>query len=365
MKIVFMGTPEFAEASLQKLLETEHRIVGVFTQPDKPKGRGYKLVAPPVKELAFAHNIPVYQPQKMRDGTALTILQELQPDLIVVVAYGKILPREILELPRYGCINVHGSLLPKYRGAGPIQWSVINGEEITGVTTMYMGEGLDTGDMILKKETPIGENETYGELHDRLKEIGAQALVETIALIEEGKAPREAQDDSLSSYAPMLDKQVARLNFSEDAKTLHNLIRGLSPWPVAHTTLDGKPVTEIVAGERYKVTLTVKNAASRYFVVVEDFIPAGFEIINTSLATESQEQAAALNAGGYSGFERDEKYDDRIAAFADYLPAGEHTYSYLVSASVAGTFAYPSLWASQMYEPAVFGRNATETLVIK
>lgn len=240
MKIVFMGTPEFAEASLQKLLETEHRIVGVFTQPDKPKGRGYKLVAPPVKELALAHNIPVYQPQKMRDGTALTILQELQPDLIAVVAYGKILPREILELPRYGCINVHGSLLPKYRGAGPIQWSVINGEEITGVTTMYMGEGLDTGDMILKKETPIGENETYGELHDRLKEIGAQALVETIALIEEGKAPREAQDDSLSSYAPMLDKQVARLNFSEDAKTLHNLIRGLSPWPVAHTTLDGK-----------------------------------------------------------------------------------------------------------------------------
>lgn len=240
MKIVFMGTPEFAEASLRKLLETEHQIVGVFTQPDKPKGRGYKLVAPPVKELALAHNIPVYQPQKMRDGTALEILQELQPDLIAVVAYGKILPKEILELPRYGCINVHGSLLPKYRGAGPIQWSVINGEEVTGVTTMYMGEGLDTGDMILKKETPIGENETYGELHDRLKEIGAQALVETIALIEQGKAPREVQDDSLSSYAPMLDKQIARIDFTKDAKTLHHLICGLSPWPVAHTTLDGK-----------------------------------------------------------------------------------------------------------------------------
>ena len=240
MKIVFMGTPEFAEASLQKLLETDHQIVGVFTQPDKPKGRGYKLVAPPVKELALAHNIPVFQPQKMRDGTALDILQELQPDLIAVVAYGKILPKEILELPRYGCINVHGSLLPKYRGAGPIQWSVINGESVTGVTTMYMGEGLDTGDMILKKETPIGENETYGELHDRLKEIGAQALVETIELIEQGKAPREVQDDSLSSYAPMLDKQIARLDFTKDAQTLHNLIRGLSPWPVAHTTVDGK-----------------------------------------------------------------------------------------------------------------------------
>ena len=179
MRIVFMGTPEFAQASLQKLIETGHNIVGVFTQPDKPKGRGYKLVAPPVKELALEHNIPVYQPEKMKDGTALSILKELNPDLIAVVAYGRILPKDILELPKYGCINVHGSLLPKYRGAGPIQWSVIDGEPVTGVTTMYMGEGLDTGDMILKKETPIGENETYGELHDRLKEIGAEALVET------------------------------------------------------------------------------------------------------------------------------------------------------------------------------------------
>ena len=157
-----------------------------------------------------------------------------------MVAYGKILPKEILELPKYGCVNVHGSLLPKYRGAGPIQWSVINGEPVTGVTTMYMGEGLDTGDMILKKETPIGENETYGELHDRLKEIGAQALLETLDLIEEGKAPRVKQDDSLSSYAPMLDKKIAKLDFTKPAAELHNLIRGLSPWPVAHTTCNGK-----------------------------------------------------------------------------------------------------------------------------
>lgn len=168
MRIVFMGTPEFAAASLEQLLTTRHEVVGVFTQPDKPKGRGYKLVPPPVKELALAHQIPVFQPQKMRDGQALEILQQLQPELIAVVAYGKLLPKEILELPKYGCINVHGSLLPKYRGAGPIQWSIIDGEKTTGVTTMYMGEGLDTGDMILKKETPIGENETYGELHDRL-----------------------------------------------------------------------------------------------------------------------------------------------------------------------------------------------------
>lgn len=240
MRIVFMGTPDFAAASLQKLLETQHEIVGVFTQPDKPKGRGYKLVAPPVKEIALKHDIPVYQPVKMKDGTALAILKELNPDLIAVVAYGRILPKEILELPKYGCINVHGSLLPKYRGAGPIQWSVIDGESVTGVTTMYMGEGLDTGDMILKKETPIGENETYGELHDRLAVIGADALVETISLIEQDCAPREKQDDSLSCYAPMLDKKIAKIDFAKPAQQLHNLIRGLSPWPVAHTTFDGK-----------------------------------------------------------------------------------------------------------------------------
>lgn len=240
MRIVFMGTPDFAAASLKELLKTKHEIAGVFTQPDKPKGRGYHLVAPPVKELAVQHGLAVYQPQKMRDGEALSVLKELNPDLIAVVAYGKLLPKEILELPKYGCVNVHGSLLPKYRGAGPIQWSVIDGEPVTGVTTMYMGEGLDTGDMILKKETPIGEEETYGELHDRLAEIGAQALIETLDLIEQGEAPREKQDDSLSSYAPMLDKEIARLDFSQPAQKLHNLIRGLSPWPVARTLYNGK-----------------------------------------------------------------------------------------------------------------------------
>ena len=174
----------------------------MFTQPDKPKGRGYKLVPPPVKELALAHQIPVFQPQKMRDGQALEILQQLQPELIAVVAYGKLLPKEILELPKYGCINVHGSLLPKYRGAGPIQWSIIDGEKTTGVTTMYMGEGLDTGDMILKKETPIGENETYGELHDRLAVIGAQALVETVDLLEQGIGNRVViqKDSQITDY---------------------------------------------------------------------------------------------------------------------------------------------------------------------
>ena len=235
-----MGTPDFAVASLKRLVEDGHEICGVFTQPDRPKNRGHKLAFSPVKEYALSQGLSVYQPTKMRDGTALALVRELHPELIVVAAYGRILPPEVLAIPQYGCINLHVSLLPKYRGAGPIQWSVINGEPVTGVTTMYMGEGLDTGDMILKKETPIGENETYGELHDRLKEIGAQALLETLDLIEEGKAPRIKQDDSLSSYAPMLDKKIAKLDFTKPAAELHNLIRGLSPWPVAHTTCNGK-----------------------------------------------------------------------------------------------------------------------------
>ena len=240
MRIVFMGTPEFAAESLDRLTQTKHEIVGVFTQPDKPQGRGYKLVAPPTKKLALEKNIPVYQPEKMRDGTALAILKELNPDLIAVVAYGKILPKEILELPKYGCINVHASLLPAYRGAGPIQWSVINGEKTTGVTTMYMNEGLDTGDTIMKMETPIGENETYGELHDRLAKIGAELLTVTLEEIEKGRVMRFPQEDEYASYAPMLDKKMAHLDFTKSAQELHNLIRGMNPWPVARTTFKGK-----------------------------------------------------------------------------------------------------------------------------
>lgn len=240
MRIVFMGTPDFAAVSLQRLLDERFDVAGVFTQPDKPKNRGMKLQPSPVKEIALANGLPVFQPEKMRDGTALAALQGLQPDILVVVAYGRILPDELLAAAPHGAINVHGSLLPKYRGAGPIQWSVIDGEPVTGVTTMYMAEGMDTGDMILKKETPIGENETYGELHDRLAVIGAKALTETIDLIEQGKAPRQPQDDALASYAPMLDKKIAKLDFERPAVELHNLIRGLSPWPVAHTTFGGK-----------------------------------------------------------------------------------------------------------------------------
>ncbi|MEG2295496.1 MAG: methionyl-tRNA formyltransferase, partial [Oscillospiraceae bacterium] len=203
MRIVFMGTPDFAVPTLQALLTNNYSIVGVFTQPDKPKGRGYKLTPSPVKQMAISHDLPVFQPAKMRDGEALALLQELKPDLIVVVAYGKILPMDILDLPKYGCINVHGSLLPKYRGAAPIQWSVINGDKLAGVTTMYMAEGMDTGDILLKKSTPILPNETSGMLYERLATIGAALLIDTLK--QRSTIIPEKQDDTLSSHAPMLD----------------------------------------------------------------------------------------------------------------------------------------------------------------
>ena len=219
MKIVFMGTPDFAVPSLQGLIDDGHEILAVYTQPDKPVGRKQVLTPPPVKALALKHGLPVYQPTKMRDGTVAAQLRELAPDLIAVVAYGRILPKEILEIPPYGCINVHGSLLPKYRGAGPIQWSVINGEAETGITTMYMGEGLDTGDILLVQRTPIGPEETAGELFDRLAPMGAD----------------------------MLDKTMAELDFTRPAAELHNLIRGLNPWPVAYTHYGDKKLKVFAA----------------------------------------------------------------------------------------------------------------------
>lgn len=240
MKIVFMGTPEFAVSPLQALLQNGYEVAAVFTQPDKPKGRGYQMAFPPVKELATAHQIPVYQPATLKDGTALSILQEIDPDLIVVVAYGKILPKEILTLPPKGCVNVHGSLLPKYRGAAPIQWSVINGEKETGVTTMLMDEGLDTGDMLLRETVKIGENETAGELFDRLAPIGAQLLLKTLEGLEQGSIAPQKQNDQESTYASMLDKNLSAVNWNKSSREVHNLIRGLTPWPTAYTVLEGK-----------------------------------------------------------------------------------------------------------------------------
>ncbi len=235
-----MGTPDFAVPCLEALIKSRHKVVAVFTQPDKKKGRGYKFAPPPVKELAQRQGIKVFQPETLNSEEVLHVISELEPDLIVVVAYGKILPKAILRLPERGCINVHGSLLPKYRGAAPIQWAVINGEKATGVTTMYMDEGLDTGDILLRAETQIGEDETSGELFNRLSVMGAELLLKTLQGLEKGDIIREKQDDKKASYAPMLNKSLSKINWNNPAAEVHNLVRGLNPWPVAETTLDGK-----------------------------------------------------------------------------------------------------------------------------
>ena len=234
-----MGTPDFAVASLRRLVEDGHEVVGVFTQPDKPKNRGMKLTCSPVKEDALTQDLPVYQPLKMRDGEALGILRELAPELIVVAAYGKILPQEILDLPQYGCINVHSSLLPKYRGAAPIQWSVLNGDKITGVTTMYLAHDMDAGDVIYKAETEIGEYETAGELFDRLMDMGAELLIKTLDDIESGTAPRTPQDHSQATYVGMLDKSICPIDWNNTPRMVLKHIYGLQPWPVATMELDG------------------------------------------------------------------------------------------------------------------------------
>lgn len=235
MRMVFMGTPDFAVNSLERLIQDGHDIVGVFTQPDKPQGRKMKLTPTPVKQLALTHNIPVFQPNTFKNESQLSLLRELNPEVIVVVAYGKLLPGYVLDLPKYGCINVHGSLLPKYRGAAPVQWMVLNGETTAGVTTMYMDRGLDTGDILLTSETEVGENETAGELFDRLAAMGAELISETIKRLPEG-IERKPQDDSQSTYVSVLDKSMCVIDWNKPAQEVHNRIRGLDPWPIAVTT---------------------------------------------------------------------------------------------------------------------------------
>lgn len=240
MRIVFMGTPDFAAASLKKLIDEKYDIAAVFTQPDKPRDRGMKLSYSPVKELALENNIPVYQPTKLRDGTATELIKSLRPDILVVVAYGRILPDDMLEVPKYGAINVHASLLPKYRGAAPIQWAVLNGDKITGVTTMYLASEMDTGDIIYTSETEIGEFETSGELFDRLMIMGAELLARTLRDIEAGTAPRTPQDHSKASYVKMLDKSLSPIEWAKTPREVIKQIYGLQPWPVATAELDGK-----------------------------------------------------------------------------------------------------------------------------
>lgn len=243
LNIVFMGTPDFAQESLKELVEANYNILAVVTNPDKPQGRGMKLVASPVKQYALEKQIPIYQPEKVKNNTEfIEKIKSLNPDVICVVAYGKILPKELLEMPKFGCINVHGSLLPKYRGAAPIQWAVINGDKTTGITTMYMDEGMDTGDMILKEEVTIGEDETTGELWERLSKIGGKLLVQTLKLVEEEKAERRKQEDNFTK-APMLSKEMANINWeNQTAEQIKNLIRGLNPIMGAYSFLNGKKV---------------------------------------------------------------------------------------------------------------------------
>ena len=239
MKILFMGTPEFAVPSLNALLGAGHTVCGVFTQPDKPKNRGMKLLPSPVKVCALSHEIPVFQPAKMRDGEALGYLRELDPELIVVAAYGKILPSEILDYPVKGCINVHSSLLPKYRGAAPINWAILNGETVTGVTIMHMAPALDAGDIISQASTPIGADETAPMLTARLAELGAELLVSAVEAIGAGTAARTPQDEADSTYAPMLSRELSPMDWSKPARTLHDQVRGLLPWPAAVAEFGG------------------------------------------------------------------------------------------------------------------------------
>ena len=269
MKILFMGTPDFALFSLKALVEhSSHEICGVITQPDKPKGRGYALMPPPVKIYATEKSIPVYQPDTLRGEEFASLLDSLSPELIVVAAYGKILPPNVINFPKYGCINVHGSLLPEYRGAAPMQRAIIDGKSVTGVTIMYMAEGLDTGDMLLKREFEIKEHYNFEDIHDGLGALGADTLLEVIEMLENGSAQRIPQDDSLSTYAKKITKEDCLIDFSKDARTVHNLIRGLSPIPLSltHTPngkllkfIEAKIVDEAKAHEKVGVVLSLDD----------------------------------------------------------------------------------------------------------
>lgn len=286
MRIIFMGTPDFAEKSLEAIYNAKHEIIAVVTNPDRPKGRGMKMVASPVKEFAVLKNLTIYQPEKIRKNEEfINTIKALKPDVICVVAYGKILPKEILEIPKLGCINVHGSLLPQYRGAAPIQWSIINGDKVTGITTMYMDVGMDSGDMILQEKTEIGENETTGELWDRLSGIGAKLLVETLKQIEAGTAPRIKQGEEFT-IAPMLEKEMSKINWKEkSAKEIKNLVRGLNPIMGTYSFFDGKKIkiwkVEVLPEENYDIengTVIKADAKEGLYIKAKEGIISVLEI---------------------------------------------------------------------------------------
>lgn len=273
MRVIFMGTPDFSVGTLEALIEAGHEVVLVVTQPDKPKGRGGKMQYTPVKEVAVSHGIPVYQPKKIREPECIEELRKYNADIMVVIAFGQILPKEILEMTPYGCVNVHASLLPSYRGAAPIQWAVINGEKVSGVTTMQMNEGLDTGDMLLKVEIPLDEKETGGSLHDKLAAAGARLCVETLDALKAGTVIPEKQGESPTAYAKMLDKHMGKIDWKMSAKEIERLIRGLNPWPSAYTRWNendkGMKIweAEVAEGQTDKAVGTVVEVAKDGFFV--------------------------------------------------------------------------------------------------
>lgn len=322
MRIVYMGTPEFAAVALDAIVK-EHEVLAVITQPDKPQGRNRKLVPTPVKVKAQAYDIPVYQPVKIREEESVQMIRDYNPDVIVVAAYGQILPESILNIPKYGCINIHASLLPKYRGAAPIERAIIDGEVMTGVTTMYMEKGLDTGDMIEKAEVPITGEDTGASLHDKLAEAGAALILTTLAKLEAGTVTRTKQDDAQSCYAAMLTKDLGRMDFTRPAVELERLIRGLNPWPCAYTTIDGKNVklykAEVInldaqmrqtLQEKSEQTLTftpgeIVEVAKKYFVIacgegalrVRNLQPEGKKAMDTSAYLNGNPLKPGMRAG--------------------------------------------------------------------
>ncbi len=295
MNILFMGTPEFAVPTLEALITSDHKVVGVYTQPDKAVGRKQIMTPPPVKVCALANKIPVYQPDTLKTEEEQKIIRDIAHDIIVTVAYGKILPEAVLSIPGYGCINGHASLLPRHRGASPIQWSIVCGDKKTGITTMYMAKGIDTGDMLLKCETEIGENETAGELHDRLAVMSADLMLKTLEGLKEGKIIPQKQDDSVSTYAPIITKEMGFLRFDKKAQDICNLIRGFNPWPAAYFFIDGKRVKVFAA----KVSSKTDKAPATVIKSEGELVVACAEGTSLSLTEIQPEGSKRMSAKDY------------------------------------------------------------------
>lgn len=295
MKIIYMGTPDFAVPALKALASSEHEVCAVFTQPDKPRGRKMIMTPPDVKVCAQSLGIPVFQPDSMKSNEVLETISEYAPDVIVVAAYGKILPKAVLDAPKYGCVNIHGSLLPKYRGAAPIQQAVLNGDKVTGITTMLMDVGLDTGDILLTEETKIGENETSGELFDRLAELGGKIIIKTLSALEKGEISPQKQDESLATHTSKIDRSLCPIDFSKSASEVHNKVRGLNPWPVASTKISGKNV------KIYSTKLCEKCGKAGQILSVKPFIigcgEKSVEVVELQPEGKKRMKAEAFLAG--------------------------------------------------------------------